>query len=129
MTATSQKKTQKYIKPTPPRGLASRHTQKTPPRIPPGYTVSNSLPVLTLLSKHRGLEPVLEDMLKVFPLFFDSINRVDLQVVFDDPNSLIACVVTSDPDALQRLERFDEKWWLPNAERAGNRPFVTIDHL
>ncbi len=127
MSATSQKSTLKNTKPTQTR-TALRHHTKPPPRIPAGYVVADSLPILSLLSRHRSLETILMEMLKIFPLFFDSIERIDLRVVYDDPNSLIACVITHDPDALERLARFDEKWWLPNTERTGNRLFVTVDY-
>ncbi len=126
MSATSQKSTHKHTKSAQSR--IARRT-KSPPRIPAGYIVADSLPILSLLSRHRSLEPILTEMFKILPLFFDSIERVDLRVVYDDPNSLMACVITHDTDALERLARFDEKWWLPNTDRAGNRLFVTVDHL
>lgn len=127
MPVTSPRPSQKHLKTTSHRP-SPRVAPRLPARIPAGYSARNSAPVLDLLSKHRALEPLLEELLKVFPLFFDSIERIDLRIVQDDPSTLIARVITHDTDARDRLARFDEKWWSPNEERHRGRIHATVGH-
>ncbi len=116
--------------PTPTKSIRARgprlNAPKLPARLPLGYNVPDSAPVLAVITKHRLLETLLDEMYKILPHFFDSLERVDLRIVYDDPSCLIVRVITQDTDAVERLDRFYEKWWYPNETRLAHRLYVTL---
>jgi hypothetical protein len=118
--------------PKPARSVRARGSRtsapKLPARLPLGYNVPDSSPVLAVIAKHRPLETLLDDIFKALPHFFDSLERVDLRIMYDDPSCLIVRVITQDPDAIDRLDRFYDKWWYPNETRLAHRLYVTLGH-
>lgn len=94
-------------------------------RLADRYTFRNAEEVTRYLHKHPVLIPLLVQAEEVIPRYFDVDVPVVLEVVFDpecyDPEGeLFASIQIPETvdDALDRLDRFDDEWWLrvsPNA--------------
>jgi hypothetical protein len=83
------------------------------------------------LDRHPALSPLLVEARQTIPRCFPDPTRVRLELLpdRDDENhvDLFAIIQTTLPgdEALRRLDRFDEEWWLPAAVRA--QGLLTID--
>ena len=101
-------------------------TQAGPERVARSYALRDAAAVLTFLHDHPEVVPPLLDAVEVVPRFFGPGTTLALEVYRDpearDDRELFALIVTPlvVAPALERLQRFEDEWWLrvlPTANR------------
>ncbi len=107
----------------------STATIRQDPTLPllPAYNVSQHIrDVAHILDEAPFLIPFLNEVANVIRAHFPDAQRLDLKPSFAEPDSLLVSIITGAPDAVARLSRFDETWWIEASERAQDRLHVDI---
>lgn len=96
----------------------------------PRYEIHDRAAVVAYLDRHPFLLPLLNDASTQIPRYFEPNDLPELQVVQDRESlarQLYLIVRTSLPPetAFDRLDRFDEAWWLDASDAAQGA--LTID--
>lgn len=86
--------------------------------------------VAAFLSNHVFLAPVLIELYPQVQDYFPT-RKIVLEVVADpdaDDELLLASIITQSgvDEALEKLDLFDEGWWLLNADRARGKLCVDV---
>jgi hypothetical protein len=89
--------------------------------------------VSEFLEAHPFLVPLLEEVHEKIAQYFGPTSEVVLEVVTDpeavDDRELFAFIRTSLPpdEALGKLDRLDQEWWLDESDRAENNLCIHVE--
>jgi len=97
------------------------------------YLFRNRHEVLQFLQKHSFLLPLLVEAYGKIAEYFETFSSVVLEVITEpeaeNDRELFAFIRTGRPvdEALARLERFDEEWWLEASDRAQGKLCIHVE--
>ncbi len=103
-------------------------------RVAATYQFRDQLSVNHFLHDHPGVVATLGEAAEIIPRFFGHDVAIELQVAHDpealDDVELIARIQTdlSVDEALARLRRFDQEWWLDALPKADGALTITIEY-
>ena len=124
------KKTKKHISVREPEAGACDPEMRSLERL---YQFRRREEVLQYLADHRFLDPLLRETHGKIAEYFGPSPEVILEVVTDpeaeDDRELFAFIRTDLPpeEALRRLERLDQEWWLGEADQAEGKLCIHVE--